>query len=346
MVRAILVNATDLIGHHGCTLVNQQIEILARAAGIELVGRLPLHSNWSKYEARNFDCIIVNGEGTLHSSSKGAKKIAEVPNWAKSLKVPCFLINTIYQNNSEEIFSSIKKFDGVWVRDEKSRQNLDDFGLKVNAIPDLSLSWMPNINYSKNKYIVIQDSSIDSVKYDLYNFSKDIKAEYISLMARPSKFIDYSNLYKRGKFLIRKNLYWLILDQEKRNRYKNVISDFDDFIKIMKDASLIMTGRFHGVALALDLKIPFIALSANSHKIESLLDSVAMQYRLAENIDDVKSILNCQKIMNFSDDEIRSIEGLQNRTYLEGSKMFIQIAQFVKSQQSEYSASLQLPSQL
>ena len=67
-MRAVLINTTDEIGHHGCTLVNRQIDHYARLVGIDFVERLSLNQNWNT--VRDFDIALVNGEGSLHGSSK------------------------------------------------------------------------------------------------------------------------------------------------------------------------------------------------------------------------------------------------------------------------------------
>jgi hypothetical protein len=71
-MRAVLINNTDSQGHHGCTLVNRQIDALANEFGIQIVAKLPLNSDWDALAPKQFDTVIVNGEGTLHSSKKGA----------------------------------------------------------------------------------------------------------------------------------------------------------------------------------------------------------------------------------------------------------------------------------
>ena len=44
------------------------------------------------------------------------------------------------------------------------------------------------------------------------------------------------------------------------------------YIAWMKSLDLYVTGRFHGVCLAIILNVPFLAFPSNSHKIEGILD--------------------------------------------------------------------------
>jgi polysaccharide pyruvyl transferase WcaK-like protein len=49
------------------------------------------------------------------------------------------------------------------------------------------------------------------------------------------------------------------------------VPDLQAYINWMKSLDLYVTGRFHGVCLAMMLQIPFLAIPSNSHKIEGLL---------------------------------------------------------------------------
>jgi polysaccharide pyruvyl transferase WcaK-like protein len=48
--------------------------------------------------------------------------------------------------------------------------------------------------------------------------------------------------------------------------------DLYAYVNWLKSLDLYITGRFHGVCLAMMLKVPFLAIPSNSHKIEGLLE--------------------------------------------------------------------------
>lgn len=331
VVRAVLINTTDALGHHGCTLVNRQLEEIARSAQIELVARLPLHSNWSSIAPNSFDCVIVNGEGTLHSDSKGAKRIAQVPTWSKQRSVPAFLINSIFQGNSLEIVKSIAEFQGIWVRDERSQQQLISSGIETSYVPDLTLTWSPQFLQHEQNTIVIQDSTIRSMRQKLYNLSKCLNAYYLPITARPSSAISGKNFIRRSKFFIKTRFPFIITSDFERTRYTNAVPEFDEFIKTLSKASLIITGRFHGIALAICLRIPFLALSSNSHKMEALLEKLEMPHRLVGRIEEVQQVLKSGRLNIFSEKELIAIELMQSDAKMRSIAMFHNIFDSVKS---------------
>ena len=230
VVRAILINATDALGHHGCTLVNRQIDYLARSAGIEFVGRMPLGSKWFKNAPRDFNCIIVNGEGTLHSNSKGAQRIAKIPLQAQEIGIPSFLINSIYQNNSSEILESLKKFQAILVRDKYSQNFLESSGINAGHVPDLTFSWDYHRTTNRKDRVVVQDSALKKIRNDLYDLSRRIDAKYIPMIAKPIANITNQNFARISKYYLKKNFPFFLIRTEERWRYRNAFSEFDEFI--------------------------------------------------------------------------------------------------------------------
>lgn len=122
----------------------------------------------------------------------------------------------------------------------------------------------------------------------------------------------------------------MLRSDEMRNAYKNAIPDFETFVDDLRKASLIVSGRFHGITLALRLRIPFIAIPSNSHKIEALLASVRMKHRLAPNIDAAGKKLKRPEMIVFSRDELKAIDEICAIASTGASKMFADIAAEVR----------------
>lgn len=325
VVRAILINATDALGHHGCTLVNRQLESLASGAGIEFVARLPLSADWSRIAPRNFDCVIVNGEGTLHSDSKGARQIAKIPSWAHRYGVPTFLINSIYESNSPEILAGIRKFDKIWVRDDFSQKALSAFGVNSDYVPDLTLSWECTHCGNKQDRVVVQDSTIKTTRDALYCLSTNINSEYVPILGRPSHDVAGGNFRRRVKFFVKRNLYFLLKDVAERQRYKNAVSDFDEFIANLRRTSFLVTGRFHGVTIAACLRIPFIAVSSNSHKMAALLEQMHMSHRLVKKFEEIPAKLDEPSLRRFSSAELSMIDVTHKEAIMKAKLLFSHI---------------------
>src|SRR5215510_1742761 len=142
-MKAVLINTTFQLGHHGCTLVDRQLDLLTAEAGLDVCVKLPLHADWQKLAPADFDLVLVNGEGALHHDSKAARRLAEVPLWARERGRPAFLINSVYEANGPEIAAGVARFDAVFARDELSRGALTEAGIAATVVPDLALTWEP-----------------------------------------------------------------------------------------------------------------------------------------------------------------------------------------------------------
>lgn len=273
-MKAVLVNKTDDLGHHGCTLVNRQIELLAANAGISIVAKFPIASDWDALAPEEFDVVIVNGEGTLHSSSKGAERIAQVPEWAARRGKPAFLINTVYQNNSPQIAREIAKFQRVFVRDERSAMEAANDGIDCSVVPDLSLTWeTPPARGEGNP--IVNGSTMKPMRRKLYALSS-ARMPYLPILAAPIGRGDRS-----GSFRMKRLAALAAMPGLWRARNRNAIPDFDAFIAHLRtNVSGIITGRFHMATIALCLEIPVVAVASNTHKMEALFEALGMQDRL------------------------------------------------------------------
>jgi len=84
-----------------------------------------------------------------------------------------------------------------------------------------------------------------------------------SIKVHDTGFGDSVMPYVREKFKQRNNYFPLQVEATHPDLYA--------YISWMRTLKLYVTGRFHGVCLAMMLGIPFLAVPSNSHKIEGLL---------------------------------------------------------------------------
>ena len=274
-MRAVLINTTDEIGHHGCTLVNRQIDHYARLVGIDFVERLSLNQNWNT--VRDFDIALVNGEGSLHGSSKAAKRIAQVPDWAHSRQKKAILINSIYQNNDAAIDREIQKFDMIAVRDRYSQNRLRELGVDSTFMPDLTLTWDVNPAICGSN-VVYNGSTRKQIRQRLFELAKKHNSTYLPILARPNQ--NKTRLYK---FHFKQFLSYLAPKGLWRSRNQNAITQFEDFIAFLHGSTKgLVSGRFHMITIALCLEIPFLAVPSNTHKLEALLGELDLNDRLVD----------------------------------------------------------------
>ena len=65
-------------------------------------------------------------------------------------------------------------------------------------------------------------------------------------------------------------------------------SSIGAYISWMKSLDLFVTGRFHGVCLAILLNVPFLAFPSNSHKIEGILNDCKSPELLISEFSDIE----------------------------------------------------------
>ena len=64
--------------------------------------------------------------------------------------------------------------------------------------------------------------------------------------------------------------------------------DVEGFVADLRRTSIYLTGRYHGICLAISAGVPFRAVTSNSHKIEALLKEAGLNPdRLVGNVADI-----------------------------------------------------------
>lgn len=280
--RAVLLNDTAQAGNHGSQLAINQLIHLAESHGIEIAQRHTIDVELEKLATDGIDLVLVNGEGSLHHSKKAAKAIAAVPAWAEKRGMQAFLINSIYQENNSAIFEGVRRYKQIYVRDGRSFEELDGLGERPKDVVDLSLTWQPDHALADGRStVVVTDSTVPTVNAELFAFSQTLSDSYfMPFRSRPPLLSGsaWQNFADLSRFHIRKIVAHVQLKPLDRARYANILPTFGDLVSFLcNKAKLIVAGRYHAVCLALDLKIPFVAVPSNSFKVEALLAEVGME---------------------------------------------------------------------
>ena len=331
-MKAVLINTTFQLGHHGCTLVDRQLDSLACEAGLDIAAKLPLHSNWQRLAPADFDLVLVNGEGALHHDSKAAKRIAEVPEWARERGKPAVLINTVYEANGPEIAAGVTRYDGVFARDELSRQALAEAGIAATVVPDLTLSWQPKVPRGNGHLVVVTDSTVQDTNARLHKMSRAIGARYLPLMARPPPPIvkAHADVPRWWRYAVKRIAAHMAPPGLWRDRWRGLIPEFDDYIAWMaENAALVVAGRFHGVCIALDLGIPVLGVPSNTWKIEAVLAGAGLEHRLVSNFDELQHRLTTEGVESFhyTAAELERIAAFRDQARTSARSMFQSICQ-------------------
>jgi polysaccharide pyruvyl transferase WcaK-like protein len=271
MITIAIINDTSKTSHYGCMLVMDNLLTLLGENKVEVVWTWAVSVDWRKHKNSimkkpKVDAIIVNGEGTIHHSKdrNSAKSLAEFASFSKkTLKTPCYLINsTLYENDAEE-YEKLKEYRAIYVRDRGSLQELEAHNLEGEYVPDLTFA---KNKHQYSEYLPTQDAVvIDSViKKDnpvLISFSEKNNIPFRSMIvARPSnaKFLRSPRPYIKN-----------IIKYLKQDRHYS--TSISSYINYLRKYRLVVTGRYHTVTMCIKNKIPFVAIDSNTPKIRYLL---------------------------------------------------------------------------
>ncbi|MGQ0567591.1 MAG: polysaccharide pyruvyl transferase family protein [Gemmobacter sp.] len=276
-----LFNDTSTRAHYGCTAVTDSIDRLFGDAGIGI--------GWRHFVTTNalddpgtvpaiaaHDAVVVNGEGTMHSSGKKSRALAAIGRLSREAGRKAWLINATLQDNDDAIVADLAAFDHIWVREGASAAWARERGLAVTVMPDLSLCQQldrPEGPVDGSGMIVI-DSVLPQANLRLYRMARDLggalwtldhdtEGRMQTLRPRPAAG---SGVHKRhwvdGKVMVR----------EPRGGPR----DLHQFAAFLMRRRAMITGRYHAVCLALLLRLPFHAVPSNTWKIEAMLADVGL----------------------------------------------------------------------
>ena len=204
--------------------------------------RAALPSSATLTEDDDFDILVMNGEGSMHHDSGPCRiKMRELSDALKRGR-KAFLVNSVWQENSVKLNTVLERLDRIVLRETCSRDDLLlRHGMIAEVHPDLALQAQidPNAEGVDCKGRVVMT--------DFY--SRDFTA-FVRITDGLLRRVDYINM---------KRLTW------------------SAFVKSLSTSSLLITGRHHAVMAACKARVPFVALSGNTHKIEGFLRTAGSQ---------------------------------------------------------------------
>lgn len=301
-MKVAIFNDTRTTSHYGCMLVMRNLLKELQDAGIEVSWTYPVSTDWRKNKRTilkkpKVDAIIVNGEGTIHRAEerKFAMALASLAKFAeKNMATPCYLVNATLHKNSPRVYELISHYRAVYVRDQKSLQELNAAGVAGKYVPDLTFAGDSKAPAKAVKGACVIDSAVKEDSAALKDYAEEQKIPFRSMIvARPgnAKFIRSPRPYV-------KNVYrWL--KSERR-----ISTDPDAYISYLREHSLVITGRYHTVTMCVKNQIPFVALESNTPKVNSLLTDIFSDASRSMKMDDVKEV----RELPFSDQEVHDIE--------------------------------------
>lgn len=345
MLKAILFNDTSYEKHHGSQLVVRQIISLAATAGIRIVQSCPMRYDWRQDERLktaigSVDLCLINGEGTFHDNHRQALLLTELGPYCKSLGVPCFLINSVWQRNDGRLLNDAKAFTDIYLRDTMSQQELLSQGLPSKVVPDLTLTYPYQPQQRKRAGIVVNGSVFPARVAEAWQLvceEQHTGVRYLSIKSLPpvqrgKGFPRYfwksiaqrlKSAYKRRVYRARKPEMHLPATDVGQLRWHTSSDCLTSFLDRLASATGVITGRFHCATLCLLTETPFFAVGSNTHKIEALLDAAGVRGRIYTNY---RTAYAQRAAMAYSDEEQAALRVFVADCRVRAEEMFRQIA--------------------
>jgi hypothetical protein len=338
MKKAILLNDTSYENHHGCNIVIENIKNNLDIRGIEVVISNPIGQSWEKNQKlldslKIVDLVIINAEGTIHHNSKYGLQLLRIVNFVKN--TPIVLLNMTYQDNSLEYIDLIKKFTKVYVRENKSYEELKHHEIESVIVPDMTFYSQYDYCNKNNNDILITDSHDIKKSERLYNTAIEKKWKYFPILSKYNQIHNLKGLLKKYKYSFI-NLYgkYLIKIMPLKYSYKRYmyIYDKDKYISTLSKSYFLITARFHTLCFAIQTKTNFCAITSNSHKIEGLLTDIGLKNKIV-SIDELVTLDIKQFILNSS--ELQLIDNYLYDAKIKINQMFDDIALLIKDKTLE-----------
>jgi|GEM_PF-5595807 len=270
--RVLILNETSKIGfndkHLGCYNVSRTIGGKLSENGMEYAGWANniagLNEILERDEGRNFDAVIINGEGTFHGNAARAIELAMMGQYAKSLGKKVFLINSVWERNGRHLEEMCCGFDLITVRESWSLENVRRFARDAVLVPDLAWNCPEPGADAKTEECGIIDCILPETTVMLQDlaFANSLEFRTMSGLLRP---------FARA-----------VQNSHPIRAVPAALSEAD-----LKRIGGWISGRFHGLILALVHRSPVAAVQSNTAKIQAMLDDIGIAHKIC-SVDEIK----------------------------------------------------------
>ncbi|MEI6891614.1 MAG: polysaccharide pyruvyl transferase family protein [Pontiella sp.] len=292
---------------------------------------LPANKYLKEFDLRqyDFDGIVINGEGTMIMTNPPRRDTLVYLmfiDWAKSMGKKVYLVNAMFSDcpatgtnkeTMETTHKALMKCDAITVRDPVSLSYVKDkfSGIEVNYIPDALFTWkryvdqIPSI--MNGSYVLPFGQETDS-EFDQFNFTEPyicVSGSSLAAWDQGAAYTSYKLLVESLKaetrlpvFLIQVCIgdrYLLDVGRDTNTPCLHVEIPILAGAKILSDAALYVSGRFHPSIMASLGGTPCVFLGSNSHKTWSLQEMLEyediVEFSASPNESDIVNIVSLAK---------------------------------------------------
>jgi len=279
--RVLILNDTDEHGSHfGCMRVMCTIRRELELRQITSVPSIKVGVDWRRDKRAlalidAADLLIINGEGTLHHGKRRGGWLLEAGARVKARGGRVALLNALWQDNPDSWADLAREFDILVCRDSRSAVDLAaKTRREVKWIGDLSMFHDPALTTSGRVGITVGCSVSGSKTRRLAELAAMWRAEFMpvttAIRTAPARMTGLRRVLRKMRCAIEGRLFlW---------RFPATIFVIDDqaYLEALSRRTLLVTGRFHAVCMAVLSGTPFLATSSNSWKIETLIHDIGL----------------------------------------------------------------------
>ena len=325
---AILNDTNQGGAHFGCQRVMLTIRSELAKRGITDIPSIGVGVNWEKdYYARSLigtaKLLIVNGEGTIHHGKRKARWLISAIELVKRNGGSVALINCLWQENPEIWARTISNCEIVYCRDSFSASELQKLVKQVKWIGDLSMFHAIEPTNVARCGITVSCSVSSKVTRELSLLASGVGAEFVPITKSLS--VGTPGILRKSKVL--KSFFDRRASKAifEKNPMAYLLTSHEEYIDHLQGKSLLITGRFHAVCLAILTKTPFIAISSNSWKIEALVADIGLDPKRVQPLSNLCEVFLSQNQWQYSKQELSNIEDALGSWRSQGTALFDQI---------------------
>jgi polysaccharide pyruvyl transferase WcaK-like protein len=182
----------------------------------------------------------------------------------------------------------VKHFTLVSVRDSGSAGELREVGMDCRIVPDLSL-YTPagEPGTARGSDVGFVDSVDRFTALDIDRLCMERGGHTLSIFYLEQGVSGYLGFIRQGvaKSDLRSPATLAQLVRMRHRIYRGSTEDTEAFLHQLSGLRLLVSGRFHACTLALLVDTPFVALTSNTRKIESLIRDAGLEkWRCAADV--------------------------------------------------------------
>lgn len=317
--KVLLLNDTTCWFHWGCTGTSTALKEKIKSLGYELTA-IPISetTNVEAPQAEDFnnplafyefeksysdlitqiketDSVIINGEGTLHIQNKRACGLLYLAYIAKTRfqKNVQIINHSVYpedylpagSSQATSLYQMVyEKLDFIAVREKRSFEMLKKMGIgatqSFDCLPLFICNHCVKGKKTSSYTIVFAGGSSLSVNniHPLLNYLDEMKREGYRIV-----FLTGAKAYPAKD---EQEIVALLLDQKKPYTIVEAAS-IEEWLDVINQADLLVSGRFHHSIAAAFLQTPFIAFDGNTPKIVAMTEMFDLEKTLRIDEEDL-----------------------------------------------------------